>query len=365
MVHSLPKVFNPQPGWYCSDFHAHTTFSDGFYSPPDLRLTAVNEKLDFLTVTDHNNLRAMDFLDAGLPSMVLPGVEVTLTEGHFNVFGMEGNTAGMRDLFLPWLDIMSFPRRETSLKHLDLENLIQRLIQADLVLSINHPLLAPWEWRDALTDVNCFHCIELINDPNFFDNYKSNPLTRRMWSAWLNAGLRVTGIGGSDFHTPEPSNDRSRAARLGQPSTYVYARELSGQAILEGLRAGRAYTTMGPSIEFWAECDGAKFQIGDEIPSPSDRVRCYARASGATAPGRAYIVANGNLVQEIPLEAGRAEIEFVLNPEKYQSGWIRFDVIGDDDQSLALSNPIYFGARQLQNEHNFGKFLDIAVYPKY
>ena len=365
----MDRIFNPQPGWYSSDFHTHTTCSDGVYAPPELHRAAADLGLDFLTITDHNDIRAADFLVPGLPSMVLPGIEVTLLQGHFNVFGLEGNTPAARELFLPWLVLPAVDQYRLSLDHPALDGLVRKLLQAGAVLSINHPLLVPWEWRDALIPAASFHCMEVINDPTYFDNYRINPLTRRMWSAWLNAGLRVTGIGGSDFHAPQPSDDPQRESRPGLPRTFVYARELSGQAVLEGLRRGHAYTTMGAGIEFWAECGGARFRMGDEVPAGGGPVGVYARVSGAAAAGRARLVADGRLAREARLEAGGAELELALEPGAKRPGWVRLEVVGEDDQSLALCNPVYLAdGRQPPAPVGgllMGQLLEAAAYPQY
>ena len=369
MIHTCDQVFNPQPGWYRSDFHTHTTCSDGEYAPPELRRAAQQLGVDFLVITDHNDIRAADFLEADPRYMVLPGIEVTLVQGHFNVFGLEGNTPAARQLFLPWLELPAVDQYRLSLDHPALDGLIRKLLQAGLVLSINHPLLVPWEWQAAQIPAASFQCMEVINDPTYFGNYQANPLTRRMWSAWLNTGLRVTGIGGSDFHAPHPSDDPQRESRPGLPLTWVYARELSGRAILEGLRAGHVYTTLGPEIEFWAECEGAQFRMGAQVPEGSGQVGLYARVTGAAVPGWARLVADGRLAREARLEAGGAQLELAIEAGAARPNWVRLDVVGEDDQSLALGNPVYLadgGAHAAPGGGlQMGQLLDAAGYPEY
>ncbi len=84
---SLSKVFSAKPGWYCGDFHAHTTCSDGVFSPKGLSDLAIQQGLDFLSITDHNAVNAFDDFDEAINHMVLPGIEITLLDGHFIVFG--------------------------------------------------------------------------------------------------------------------------------------------------------------------------------------------------------------------------------------------------------------------------------------
>lgn len=77
-----------------------------------------------------------------------------------------------------------------------------------------------------------------------------------MWSVWLNAGFRPTALGGTDFHSLEPSDDARRIARLNPPLTYIYAQKLSCQAILDGVLKRHVYISMGPQIDFQAQVDG-------------------------------------------------------------------------------------------------------------
>lgn len=55
----------------------------------------------------------------------------------------------------------------------------------------------------------------------------------------LNQGRRITAIGGSDNHDAAIPHDQPSV--LGRPATVVYAKGLSTDAILAGLRAGRLF----------------------------------------------------------------------------------------------------------------------------
>lgn len=364
-LHSLSHIFNSQPGWYCSDFHAHTDCSDGSYSPAELRSIAKQAGLDFLTITDHNDIRAFDALDNKMNDLVLAGIEVTLFEGHFNIFGLEGNTEDSRALFYPWLPLPVTEKLYRGLPHGELEVLIRRLYEAGLVLSINHPLLWPWEVRDGALDVSYFHCMEVINDPTYGENACINPLTRRLWSALLNAGRRIVGIGGSDFHSFEPSDNPQRESRLGLPLTYVFLPHLSGKAVLDGLRAGHVYISTGPKVEYWGECGGEIFIMGSEIPASSVSVHLFAKVTDCDLPATARLVANGASLLQKDVKHGCAELEFCLQPDKSAPTWVRFDVIGHDNQSLALANPIFLQPSPPPRAYPFGDFVDERDYPTY
>ncbi|MBI3360546.1 MAG: CehA/McbA family metallohydrolase, partial [Chloroflexi bacterium] len=167
---SLSKVFNPNPGWYRGDFHCHTNHSDGVHTPPELVEVAKAAGLDFFAITDHNRIGAYPGFgdDPGL--LVIPGIEVTIKDGHFNVFGVDAE--------LDWIgDIcgggQSLPRLKGNYQ--TSSDLMRRMAAQGLLNSINHPLLRPWAWEDSTTDVRNLHCLEIWNDPSWPDNKRDNP----------------------------------------------------------------------------------------------------------------------------------------------------------------------------------------------
>ena len=228
---SSANVVNPQAGWYHGEFHAHTYYSDGDYSPNQLIELALAEGLDFLAITDHNTIDAFREVSQEPDLLIIPGLEVTLTEGHFNVFGISG--------WLDWMEPICVGQITTSLtgQFRTTTDLIRHIAATGLLTSMNHPLLKPWEWRDETTDLRFLNCLEIWNDPSWPDNVQANPRAVALWTDSLNAGYRLTGIGGSDYHRPAPRPGENKPAeRLGLPCTYVYASELSTPAILAGLR---------------------------------------------------------------------------------------------------------------------------------
>ena len=192
---SLTQVYNPNAGWYRGDFHAHTHFSDGVLSPPELAGLAKAEGLEFFVITDHNAVKAYPNFGEHPGLLIIPGIEVTFKEGHFNVFGVD------RDF--DWLQpICAGPRALPALPgaYPTMNDLLAQIAAHGLLNSINHPLLAPWAWCFKDTDLRNVHCLETWNDPSYPDNVRANPRAIALWTSWLNAGHRITAIGGSDFH---------------------------------------------------------------------------------------------------------------------------------------------------------------------
>jgi hypothetical protein len=355
---SLTKIFSAKPGWYCGDFHAHTTCSDGFLSPRGLNDLAVEHGLDFLSITDHNGTGAFDNFDENLGAMILPGMEITLREGHFNVFGFEGIPEQARKYLDSIVDLPKAQKNHQHKYHAELAELMGRIKEDGLIIDLVHPLLWPWEWRDHETEIAAFDCIEIITDPTYKDSYTANPSARRMWSAWLNAGFRITAVGGTDFHALEPSDDSKRIARLNLPLTYVFANELSGLGILEGVRQRHVYVSMGPQIEFQAQAGGQVYQMGDDLGQIQSSVQLFARVEGCANPAQALLVGNGNIITQVAVQDGKAEINWKIAPgEVKESSWYRFDVIDPNDQTIAVSNPFFFGPRPSAGKSPYGRFL--------
>ncbi|MHB8135090.1 MAG: CehA/McbA family metallohydrolase [Anaerolineaceae bacterium] len=358
MQTSFSKVISPKSGWYQGDFHAHTYCSDGTLSPHELKELAIKQGLDFLSITDHNIASAFDDFDESLDFLIIPGIEVTLKEGHFNVFGFESVSDQSKEYIQDLMDLPKNIRNHQHKDHKELTELMNRLKAAGLMLVIAHPLIWPWEWRDHDTEIITFDCIELINDPTYPESLIDNPPARRLWSAWLNAGYRTTGIGGSDFHTTAPKDDPQRIARLNLPLTHVYAQELSVKGILEGLRQHHAYVSMGPQIEFLAHQGKNSYMMGDDLGIIQSKAQIIASVENCTDQAQALLIKNGKIISQVPVLDGKAEMCWQVNPDDVEDcSWYRFDVVDREDQGLAISNPIYFGPKLLPGRHPFGRFL--------
>ena len=351
---SLLKVLNPQAGWYRGDFHAHTNYSDGVHTPAQLVEVAIAEGLDFFAVTDHNTIDSFSKFGDDPTTLIIPGLEVTLKEGHFNVFGMEGR--------LDWMEHICTGKNISELTGIygTTTALMQGASSQGLLNSINHPLM-PWEppleWRDRATDLRYLDCLEIWNDPSWPENDHANPKAVALWTDWLNAGYRITAIGGSDYHqpVPEPGQDKP-PERLGLPSTYVYAEQLSGAAILEGLRRRRAYVSMGARVTFQAQADGTTYEIGADLGELSGAIDFKATVTDCPSSGRAQIVRNGQVVSETPIEGGQAVLRWRNDADPARSDWCRLDVFGEEGQMMAITNPIYVGPRRRPVSHSYGDF---------
>jgi hypothetical protein len=95
------------------------------------------EGLDFVSITDHNTIYGLSKFNPDLDFPVIPGMEVTLEKGHFNVFGI-GESHG-------WVEDIGKNMSETPLpsRFSSVTDLMEFTAGEGLLDSINHPLLHP------------------------------------------------------------------------------------------------------------------------------------------------------------------------------------------------------------------------------
>jgi hypothetical protein len=345
------------PSWYRGDFHAHTNHSDGSLTPPQLLAEARTRQLDFFSSTDHNIISAHDQFGDHADMLIIPGVEVTMAYGHFNVFGMTERP--------DWFDSLPTTKEAYTLHMRTGETrytpteLMKITRDAGLYNSINHPLLVPWAWLDRATDLRLVDFLEIWNDPSWPENAAANPQAVAMWTRWLNAGYRITAIGGTDFHHArakvQPDGSIVEADRLNKPTTYVFATELSGNAIMAALKQRRAYMTMGPEVAFGMTVGDKTAMVGDDVADTAGVATLQTTVHG-TGVLTAQLVRNGEIVCEASGQDGvRLQLTTQLDGET--SAWFRIDVRDENGRYLAVTNPIFSGAMIVPTDHRYGAFL--------
>ena len=351
----FPRAFNSKPGWYRGDLHVHTSATDADYTPSQLIEMARAEGLDFIAITDHNSIEPLSELeDLGFP--VVPGIEITLSGGDLNVFG----AASWRD----WMDDICVGEIEVPLtgRYGTITELMRRTAAEGLLNAINHPFLQPYPWRYVTTDLRDLHCLEVWNAPFLPNNVHANPKAVDLWTTWLNAGHRITAIGGSDFHRP-PSKD-DPGGRLGLPSTYVYAEELSVAAVLEGLRRRRAYVSIGPQVSFQAKVSGTTYEIGADLGEQRGEIEFAVTVSDVPPGAYVQILKNGDVTAKMPLRGRTASVQCDDRADPTCSDWYRLDVWDQDRRRLAITNPIFVGPRCKPESHRYGDFTDVPGRPE-
>jgi hypothetical protein len=228
-----PRLSPARPGWIRGDLHCHTRYSDGDSWPVEMLHAAAEAGLEFLGVTDHNNVahHAEYGPGGGDHPIVIPGVEVTTYGGHWNAWG----TAR-------WWEF----REPTGPA---VEQAMAGAVEAGAVVSVNHPkpFGPPWEYDT----VGPAHAVEAWNGPWGGLNVAS----LAFWDARLRAGERLAVVGGSDTHVLRGTVADSRHAPMpGCPTTWVDVGSFAGDrgapdaaAILAAIRAGRTFVSASPA----------------------------------------------------------------------------------------------------------------------
>jgi hypothetical protein len=297
------------------DLHAHTLASDGVLTAEELGWRALRHGLDFLAITDHNQMVSRD----GLPQVpgltFIPGVEWTHFQGHANFLGAD------RPYDMPFF---------TS----TLEEARVRFDSArerGALITINHPLETPYAFQFDLDSLP-FDCLEVWNGPMREPNLRAVGL----WQSLLASGKKIPICGGSDFHRDSPF------LFLGGPTTCVYAMSPGVSDILEALRLGHAFITFapdGPTLEFTA----GDAMMGDTVSwARTQAVEIDARGL-RTGDAIRIVTAGGSTdVFETP-STGRFQTSFPVSGP----GFARIEIWrtflpGLPMLPALLSNPIYF-----------------------
>jgi hypothetical protein len=172
----------------------------------------------------------------------------------------------------------------------------------------------------------------------------SGRATFHPWYAALNNGLRVTATGGEDS-----ISSLHDTKLVGSSRTYVYtgARGLSAEAWFEGVRKGRAFVTNGPLVQLTIN----GMIAGDEIklPAGGGSIDVVAWVRSITPLETAFLVYNGNPVEQIPLASERKGADWKKTLKVTRSGWYHLRAEGahadrfplDTGYPQAFTNPIW------------------------
>jgi hypothetical protein len=213
---------------YRGDLHTHTLASDGVLCIQELAQHAQSNGLQYLAITDHNQMVSADSLGEREGITLIPGVEWTHYQGHASFLGVDR------------------PYDEPFLAN-TLDEVSARFASArerGAFISIDHPCdsVCPF-----LFDINSlpFDCLEVWNGPMRGSNLQAIGL----WHSMLMSGKKVPICGGSDYHKD------SLLLFPGGPATCVYSMSPSLDDILSALRLGHAfitYSASGPTLEMTA-----------------------------------------------------------------------------------------------------------------
>jgi PHP domain len=297
------------------DLHTHTFASDGVLSIEELAHHAQLNGLDFLAITEHNQMVSTDTLLEHAYLTLIPGIEWTHYKGHANFLGVDQ----------PYDE----PFHANTIE--EVQARFQSARDRGAFISINHPYdpVVPFQFDIASLP---FDCLEVWNGPMRGSNLQSIGLWQRM----LMEGRKVPICGGSDYHRD------SLLLFPGGPATCVYALSASPSDILDALRLGHAfitYSASGPTLEMTA----GEAMLGDSVRFSEVQQLEYT-ARGLMA---------GDVVQIVTTHGSEALVKAEANGEMRgvytmpAPGFARIEILKSFLPGLPLlpaliSNPIYF-----------------------
>lgn len=331
------KAWNPneevqsETKWYKGDFHTHTNLSDGKLTVEEGMESARRMGLDFFVATDHNIIPTK-WLKSDI--LVIPGVEITSTKGHFNALGIQ-----------KWVDWQPYCEDGGMESEEGMNRILKDVKEASGVRSINHPMLKPWDWQFTETLLDEVDVIEIWNDPTFKDNPKATEEALHLWNKLLNDGYRIPGIGGSDSHMrpTEKYPGATVPSLIGDPATYVWAVGLSASSILNGIKRGSVYVTRFIDLKLDIRSEGRSVLLGSEIEDDS-MVQFTIELEKWEEECDIVWIQNGATLLKETIEPNKS-YSYTANFVDREFQWLRFEIRSKNGELLAFSNPIYKGKK--------------------
>ncbi|MFD6530949.1 CehA/McbA family metallohydrolase [Streptomyces sp. NPDC060184] len=308
-------------GWYRGDCHVHSVHSDGELTPEELVVRARGARLDFIATTEHNSGAAAGVW-GHLPTddfLVLLGEEVTTKTGH-------------------WLALGLNPGEVVDWNHQAWDGLVDKCLdqvhRAGGLCVAAHPH-APYPSGDFLFPLLGFDVVEVWNGlwtsdrPWNADNEAALAAWGRSLAADLHTGSWQPAMGNSDTHLE---------GQIGSPHTVVFAEELSAEAVLAGMRAGRSWIAESADVDvsFTAHADGRVAGVGERLATRDGQVEVHAAVRGVSAGTVSFHTDRGKVHRASLLGDGAAQWDTTAG----DSAFVRIEVRHPNGHVAALTNPI-------------------------
>jgi PHP-associated len=309
--------------WYRGDCHVHSVHSHGGeLTPEQLAAGAREAGLDFIATTEHNTSVAHGaWGPAAGDLMVILGQEVTTRTGHWLALGIEPGQVvewryGLRD------DLID--------RYLD------EVHRSGGLCVAAHPY-APYPSGTFMYPYHGFDAVEVWNGlwasdlPWNADNEAALAEWGRNLAAGIHGGRWRPAMGNSDTHL---------RGQIGTPHTVVSAGELTADAVLAGIRAGRSWVAESAAVELSVEV-----AAGDRTAGVGEWLRTGERPAvvrvgirGVPSGTLSFHTDRGKVHRESLPDDGSGVVEWCTSAE--ESAFVRVEVRHPGGHMAALSNPI-------------------------
>ena len=375
-------AINTKAGWYTGDLHAHgemepgnapmsQTFDLGFKP-----LVEGGNGLDFMTVVDHNNDNSRAVLGsyqaANPGKLIIPGVEVTTYNGHWNATGSR-NFADFRFSDVLRWDDSDGDEIQTDSELVAVRGAIQPASQMQPILDgggftqVNHPETArsapaqcrgcAWTYSDDQTDWSKVSALEIQNGPAGVPANQPTPPTAMnpfskdailTYERLLAAGFHIAAVGSSDDHQGGDATGIFDSS-VGRGATVVYARQLSADAISAAVRAGHTYVKPfgadAPDVELSATSpEGGKGIPGDSVSgSRLDLQFKVTGAASAVRPGpyTLHLLQDGIEIDSVAVTTDSFSHRFSVRKQARYSFKLTRPIGATDTAIEAYSTPVW------------------------
>jgi hypothetical protein len=268
--------------------------------------------------------------------VLLYGAEWTTAKGHANIFGTKPY-----DYAPIWAARDGDGAASIAIAHAQ-----------GLHFSVNHPAAKDlWEWGFELD----FDSMEVWTAPFVFPDANIDAIAK--WDQLLLGGRRLGVRGGSDSH--HQHDLESTLFNTGNPTTWIYSRAKSGDALLEGLKAGHvsvSYAATAERADFTADVDGDgayETIVGDNVrPADGKAIRFKIDITGFRATSTYNVTVFKNGVSFKNWQLTSASVAFEDAPIGGERAYYRVELRGPTSDApilssvafgdfIALTNPIY------------------------
>lgn len=305
---ALLSPFSSPGRFWRGNLHTHSNLSDGALEPKAAADAYKQAGYDFMQLSEHF-IGNFDFPIADTRSFrsnsftTLIGAELHAPETQV------GELWHIVAAGLP----LDFPRNrdgETGAQ------VARRAHEAGAFIGIAHPAWSQLTIEDGRS-ISCAHAVEIYNHGCAIENDRGDGWY--LADQLLTEGKRLTAFATDDAHFRTPDHFGGWV--------HVKAESLDPDALLESLKQGLYYSSMGPQIHA-IEMNGKEISIAC---SPVDTITVLCGTSRS-------MVRNGRAITEASFDLAKLETGWLL---KKQSGWFRVVVI-DNGGKRAWSNPIWW-----------------------
>jgi hypothetical protein len=359
----LKRLYNLEKlGWYAGDVHHHSIYSDGYQTPAEVAVAMQGAGLSWGVLSDHNSDEGTkEWLSTETKGFLpIHGHEITTEPsdiskdngyGHLNQSFIEkGNGKNYSDP-----NIWARARFDG---HEDVQAMIDNTHKQKGFIAINHPFQS-WDWSGRYKSwgkVKNFDAIEVWNGepPHSFttNDWDTNHININTWSiqAWfsyLNAGMKMPGIAGSDCHdiygiNAYPKGEFYWTTTTGNARTYAHIAKFSRNGIQKSLTEGNLFLTssFGPLliVNVNGKAPGGVVKVGKD-GRLNISVEVLANQPLLKTDDGVRVIFNGIIVKKLATdEVYTSKQNVSINVEK--DGWVILEAFGKWPM-YAITNAVY------------------------